>query len=108
MRNTRNPIAVFALLAMLAAMCLFAAATTGAAPAKPVLITSIGQSAEISMVKNLAQRAKISYKEDALAGAASLVGADKQPAFSAVVAVVGGSSKGLGAAGIDRDQELAR
>lgn len=110
MSKTRNSLATLALVVAVAVagIAIAATAAAAAAAAKPVLITSIGQSAEVSMVKNLAIRAKIPYQEDALADAASLVGADKQPAYSALVAVVGGSAKGLGAAGIDKDQELAR
>lgn len=94
--------------AALAALMLVLFALGATAAGKPVLITSVGQSAEISMIKTLAVRGKIPFEEDALAKAEVLTGSDKQSRYSAVVAVVGGSAKGLGAAGINKDQETDR
>ncbi|OPZ50818.1 MAG: hypothetical protein BWY92_00601 [Firmicutes bacterium ADurb.BinA052] len=94
-------------MAMLAVL-ITACASALAADAKPILLTSIGQSAEASMIKQLCTRGKIPYELNALAKADGLAGADKQPKYSALVAVVGGSSKGLGAAGINKEQELER
>lgn len=94
-------------VAMLAVL-ITACASALAAEAKPILLTSIGQSAEASMIKQLCTRAKIPYELNALAKAEELAGADKQPKYSALVAVVGGSAKGLGAAGINKEQELER
>ncbi len=68
----------------------------------PVLITSIGQSADGQLVKVLADRVGISYQYDSLAPA-SAVGD-----YKTAILVVGGSSKGLGAAGINQDQEESR
>ncbi|MCR4426859.1 MAG: DUF6305 family protein [Firmicutes bacterium] len=75
---------------------------------KPILVTSIGQSAESAMVKQLCIMGKIPYEMDSLAVAKDLVGPDGQPKYSALVPVVGGSAKGLGAAGINQEQETAR
>ena len=94
-------------MAMLAVL-ITACASALAADAKPILLTSIGQSAEASMIKQLCVRGKIPYELNALAKAEGLAGADKQPKYSALVAVVGGSAKGLGAAGINKEQELER
>jgi hypothetical protein len=71
---------------------------------KPALLTSIGQSADVEMVKVLLNRAKITFTLD---------GAIKPAAIAAtkaktLVLAIGGSSKGLGAAGISADAELAR
>lgn len=95
-------------LAAILAILVIACAPVLAADAKPILLTSIGQSAEASMIKQLCVRGKIAYELNALVKAAELVGSDKQPKYSALVAVVGGSAKGLGAAGINKEQELDR
>lgn len=67
-----------------------------------ILITSIGQSADARMINVLATRNEIETAFEQIA----------QPEivkdFKIVITVVGGSSKGLGAAGIDRDGEIAR
>jgi len=69
---------------------------------QPMVITSIGQSADAQMVKALAERSALKYtyevaaKPDALANAKTLV------------LVIGGSSKGMGAAGVNQAQEEER
>jgi hypothetical protein len=68
----------------------------------PVLLTSVGQSADGQLVKVLADRAGISYQYDSLAAPAAV------KEYKTLVLVVGGSSKGLGAAGINQDQEESR
>ena len=70
---------------------------------KPAILTSIGQSADIEMVRVLLTRAGIPFKANALIQANELASSDKT-----LVLVVGGSSKGLGAAGISADDELKR
>lgn len=69
---------------------------------EPVLLTSAGQSADIQMVKVIMDRLKISQKFAALAGPGDLQG------MGSLVVVIGGSTKGLGAAGLDVDKELER
>ncbi len=69
---------------------------------EPALITSAGQSADAQMVKVLMDRNKISQQFIPLAG-----GEDLQNARSLIV-VIGGSTKGMGAAGIDADKEASR
>lgn len=68
----------------------------------PTLLTSIGQSADGQLVKVLADRVGISYQYDSLAPASAVKD------YKTLILVVGGSSKGLGAAGINQDQEEAR
>ncbi|WP_041083720.1 DUF6305 family protein [Thermotoga profunda] len=70
---------------------------------QPVLITSAGQSAGVTMMKVLATRAKLQFNFDALAKPEALTGN-----FKSLIIVVGASSKGLGAAGIDIEQEIQR
>ncbi|MEA4883905.1 MAG: DUF6305 family protein [Clostridia bacterium] len=96
--------------AVLAALILVAVIGAGGsiAAAKPALITSIGQSAEAAMIKQICIQNKIPYELDALARVDALTGADKQARHSALVVAVGGSAKGLGAAGINKEQELER
>lgn len=90
-----------------------AAATSGAASTsvqglkqpiaeQPILLTSVGQSADVEMVKTLFKKINIDPTTDHLATADSIGNA------KTLVLAIGGSSKGLGAAGIDADQELAR
>ncbi len=69
---------------------------------EPVLITSAGQSADVLMVKILAQKAGIAFKFDKTAPPAVV------DSVKSVIIVSGGSSKGLGAASIDKEQELKR
>ena len=79
--------------------------TTGLTEAfaeSPILVTSGGQSADYQMVGTLMGKVGMTYEIKNLATSADL-GAAKT-----LIVVVGGSSKGLGAAGIDADGELAR
>lgn len=69
---------------------------------QPVILTSIGQSADVEMVKSLMDNGKLEYTLDKLITGSEL-GDEKT-----LILAVGGSSKGLGAAGIDADEELAR
>ena len=71
---------------------------------KPALLTSAGQSADIEMVKVLLDRAKVEFKADALAKSGAL----KAAGSKTLIIAIGGSSKGLGAAGVSQDVELAR
>lgn len=75
-------------------------AFSAAAFAADVAITSVGQSPDGMMVKVMMKKLKIEPDYDALMKS---VGGQK-----VLIAVVGGSSKGLGAAGIDKEQEKAR
>ena len=68
----------------------------------PVLITSVGQSADGQVVQVLARRAGVEVSYD------STVSPDAVGNYKTVIMVIGGSSKGLGAAGINQQQEEAR
>jgi len=70
---------------------------------KPAVLTSIGQSADLEMIRVLLTRAGIPFKMNALIKANELSSGDKT-----LILVVGGSSKGLGAAGISAEDELKR
>ncbi len=68
----------------------------------PAFITSAGQSADIEMIKVMFMNNNMTYADKAIATMDDLAG------YSTLVVAIGGSSKGLGAAGIDADQELER
>jgi hypothetical protein len=87
--------------------CLVAAVSSAAPAAKfsgtePVLITSAGQSADVLILKTLFTRSGLAPKVNALAKADDLAG------IKTLVVAIGGSAKGLGAAGIDAPKERAR
>lgn len=95
-------VSLFLLLAALVIAGAWAQPATAFAD-KPALLTSIGQSADLEMVKVLLTRAKVPFATDPLVLATALPGNAKT-----LVLVVGGSSKGLGAAGISADAEMER
>ena len=68
----------------------------------PVLITSSGQSSDVLMVKILAKKSSLDYKLDKSATPEMLKD------FKSLIIVSGGSTKGLGAAKIDKEEEYAR
>ena len=80
----------------------FSAGLTAPLCDQPALITCIGQSADGQMVRVLAERAKLNSKYDPAATAAAM------KEFKSLVLVIGGSSKGLGAAGVKPAQEEQR
>ena len=80
-------------------------ACTTEAGAAEIALTSVGQSPDAVMVNVILKRQKITADYDAGMKAADLAGQNGQ---KILIAVVGGSSKGLGAAGIDKNQELER
>lgn len=69
---------------------------------EPILITSAGQSADVTLAGMLLKKNKMKYTAFPLAKAQDLTG------IKTLVIVPGFSSKGLGAAGISRDQETER
>jgi hypothetical protein len=71
---------------------------------KPAFLTSVGQSADIEMVKVLLERASVPHKISAQAKASEL----SSSGAKTLIVVLGGSTKGLGAAGISADAELDR
>ena len=68
----------------------------------PILLTSDGQSADVIVVQTLLKKCEIESDLNATASADDLSG------YKTLVLAIGGSSKGLGAAGIDENQELER
>ncbi len=68
----------------------------------PVLITSIGQSADVSMLDALMKKVGAEYTFNATADA------EEVAKYKTVIIASGASSKGLGAAGISQEQETAR
>ena len=68
----------------------------------PALVTSGGQSADYQMIGTVMSKQGMDFTLNNLATSADLGDA------KTLIVVVGGSSKGLGAAGIDADGELAR
>lgn len=75
---------------------------TASANAAEVALTSIGQSSDAMMVRVLMKSLGIMSDYDAVMKPAAL------SSKKVLIAVVGGSSKGLGAAGINKDEELKR
>ena len=69
----------------------------------PAILTSIGQSADVDIVSTLCERAGVTVETNATITADDLTADTKT-----LLLAVGGSSKGLGAAGIDEEQELDR
>lgn len=67
-----------------------------------VLITSIGQSADVSMLDALMKKVGANYTFNATAPA------DEVANYGTLILACGASSKGLGAAGISQEDELAR
>ncbi len=67
---------------------------------QPVLITSIGQSAGAAQAKVLALRAGLDFVYEQRASVDQLEG------MKTLIIVLGASSKGLGAAGVNMDEEL--
>jgi hypothetical protein len=70
----------------------------------PAFLTSSGQSADVEMVKVLFTRSGIAFTMDAAAPAKALAASGAK----CLVVAIGGSSKGLGAAGISAEVELER
>ena len=69
----------------------------------PAVLTSIGQSADVDIVNTICSKAGIEVTKD------SAVSADTLPAdCKTLILAVGGSSKGLGGAGLDQEKETAR
>ena len=69
-----------------------------------LLITSVGQSTEADSVASLLKRAKIeNYNHNNTVSADAVTSS-----YKVLVLVVGGSSKGLGGAGLDQEKETAR
>lgn len=71
----------------------------------PVLVTTIGQSADLHSAKLILKKAGVDTVKMVVD---KLAGADKVPANGTVAMVVGASNKGLGEARISAESEIAR
>jgi hypothetical protein len=69
---------------------------------QPILISSAGQSADVKLVKMLAQKQKLNANTILMAKQADLTG------IKTLIIVPGFSSKGLGAAGVSQKEEFER
>ncbi|NLY55639.1 MAG: hypothetical protein GX058_03915 [Firmicutes bacterium] len=69
---------------------------------QPVAMTAPGQAPDFAFAKILLERAGISLKTD------PLMRPDELTNFKTLILIIGGSGKGLGAAGIDIEDEIAR
>ena len=95
-------VVLIALIIMICTVALWA--QQGAAFAdKPAVLTSLGQSADLEMVRVLLNRGGITFRADAVIQAGDLTSNDKT-----LILVIGGSSKGLGAAGVSQADEMRR
>ena len=92
-------ICIFMLILLFSVTFLYAADFTAK---QPILITSAGQSVDALMIKILAEQAGLKFTYNQLAQPGDLSG------HETLLFVSGGSTKGLGAAGIDKEQELVR
>ena len=68
----------------------------------PIILTSVGQSADVNVVQTLLKKCEIDSDLNAT------VTADDLGSYKTLVLAIGGSSKGLGAAGVNENQELDR
>ncbi|WP_125141181.1 DUF6305 family protein [Clostridium transplantifaecale] len=75
---------------------------TEAIAESPIVLTSVGQSADVNVVQTLMKKCEIETDLN------STVTADDLGNYKTLVLAIGGSSKGLGAAGVDENQELDR
>lgn len=98
----KTALALFFIL-LLAGLGATAASAQAAPEGKlPVAITSCGQSPDGFILKMLCDRIKLKVTYN------SLLKVDELKDFKSLMVVMGGSAKGLGAAGIDEPQELQR
>lgn len=102
LKRTKTLVGALLALALLAAAVPLAGAQVGVVIRTPILVTSAGQSPDVLMVRVLLNRIGVDSITDELAEPAQLEG------VQTVIVALGGSQKGLGAAGIDVEEELAR
>jgi len=102
--KTRLAMAAAAALALGAAAAAQTLAIRAPIASKPAFLTTVGQSADIEMVKVLLDRGSVPHKDNPQAKAGDLAPSGAKT----LVVVLGGSTKGLGAAGISADAEIER
>ncbi len=90
------------IVALLACLALSATAQAQTVFEQPILVTSAGQSVDIKLAGVLLSRLEIEHTILPAATAADLAG------FKTLLIVPGYSSKGLGAAGVSREDEMNR
>ncbi len=111
MPNLHGSVAVFAAAAFLCALAPVALAgqTQEAKAELPVLVTSCGQSIGPTTIKVVLQRLKMAYDIDPLAAPETLQAKAKAGTpYKSLIITMGASLKGMGAAGIEIEDELAR
>jgi hypothetical protein len=102
-KHTLNRTRILAPLAVALALTFAATGWAEVKLAKPGLVTTIGQSSDIAVVKALLNtKLKLGLEVKPTAQASDLDG------MKTLVVVLGASTKGLGAAGINLDQEKER
>ena len=75
----------------------------------PILVTSCGQSIAPIMLKVFLQKLELEFEVNALAAAEDLLAkAQSDKPYRTLIVTMGASLKGMGAAGIDIDDELRR
>ena len=101
-RSIGKVIAVAALLAVLTLLPMVSMAASVPKAQLPVVITSCGQSPDALMIKLLCDQIKLANSFEKTLQPTQLKG------FKTLIIGIGGSVKGLGEAGIDTDDEIAR
>ncbi len=101
-RSIGKVIAVAALLAVLTLIPMVSMAASVPKAQLPVVITSCGQSPDALMIKLLCDQIKLANSFEKTLQPTQLKG------FKTLIIGIGGSVKGLGEAGIDTDDEIAR
>jgi hypothetical protein len=95
-------------MACLVILLMILGMTGGAMAANPLLITNVGQGAESAMVNTMCKMQKVSAVLNDTVVADELAGKDGKALYSFMAVIVGYSGKGMGAAGVDLDEEMAR
>ena len=102
MKSFKNSLNFLFIIILLLSFTAFSGQLIAAEEQPEILITSIGQSADGRMINILLTRNNVETVYEQLASSEVIKD------FKIVIAVVGGSSKGLGAAGIDKNDEIER
>jgi len=102
LKTFKNSLNFLFVVILLLSFTAFSGQLLAAEEQPEILITSIGQSADARMVNVLLTRHNVETVYEQLALPEDIEN------FKIVIAVVGGSSKGLGAAGIDKNDEIDR
>jgi hypothetical protein len=105
----KRALAILSAAALAAACFVVPAAAEDLKAEAPVLLTSCGQSPGPVMLKVVLQKIQVPYELNSLAGPADLQAKlQAGTPFKTLVIVMGASMKGMGAAGIEIEDELKR